>query len=56
MVRRRRHEIFTGETNYPMVVREIEKLGYKGVFAMEFSPSMNDEKALKQTVKYLAGK
>jgi hydroxypyruvate isomerase len=51
-----RHELFTGETNYPMVVREIEKLGYKGVFAMEFSPSMEDEKALKQTIKYLAGK
>ncbi len=51
-----RHELFTGETNYPMVLNEIEKMGYKGVFAMEFSPSMNDEKALKQTVKYLAGK
>jgi hydroxypyruvate isomerase len=51
-----RHELFTGETNYPMVVNEIEKMGYKGVFAMEFSPSMNDEKALKQTIKYLAGK
>jgi len=51
-----RHELFTGETNYPMLLSQIEKMGYKGVFAMEFSPSMDDDKALKQTLKYLKGK
>ncbi len=51
-----RHELFTGETDYPRVLREIEKLGYKDVFAMEFSPSMADDAALKKTLAYLKTK
>ncbi|MFA5863761.1 MAG: TIM barrel protein [Phycisphaerae bacterium] len=48
-----RHELFTGETNYPLLLKEIEKAGYKGVFAMEYAPSMPDEKSLKLTLEYL---
>jgi len=51
-----RHEIFSGETNYPMVVKQIEKMGYKDVFALEFMPSIPDEKALKISLDYLKGK
>jgi hydroxypyruvate isomerase len=51
-----RHELFTGETDYPMLIKQIEKMGYKDVFAMEFSPSMADEKALQKTLAYLKGK
>jgi hydroxypyruvate isomerase len=49
-----RHEPFTGETNYPFVLGQIEKLGYQGVFGLEYAPSMNDEESLKQTVAYMS--
>ena len=49
-----RHEVFTGETNYPFVLSQIEQLGYQGVFGLEFAPSMDDEISLQQTMTYLA--
>ena len=48
-----RHELFLGETNYPFLLKQIEGMGYQGVFAMEYSPSMDDVKSLKQTLAYL---
>jgi hydroxypyruvate isomerase len=51
-----RHEVFTGETNYPFVLGQIEQLGYQGVFGLEFAPSLNDEVSLTQTLAYLAMK
>ena len=51
-----RHEVFTGETNYPFVLGQIEKLGYQGVFGLEFAPSMNDEVSLTQTLAHLCKK
>lgn len=51
-----RHEVFTGETNYPFVLGQIEQLGYQGVFGLEFAPSLNDEVSLTQTLAYLATK
>ena len=48
-----RHEPFTGETNYPVVLSYVEKLGYQGVFGLEFAPSMDDEESLKQTIAYM---
>jgi hydroxypyruvate isomerase len=49
-----RHELFTGETNYPFVLSQIEQLGYQGVFGLEFAPSMDDELSLRQTMTYLS--
>jgi hydroxypyruvate isomerase len=51
-----RHELFNGETNYPFVISEIEKMGYQGVFGLEYSPSMEDTASLKKTLAYLTGK
>jgi len=51
-----RHEVFTGETNYPFVLNQIEQLGYQGVFGLEFAPSMNDEVSLTQTLAHLCKK
>jgi hydroxypyruvate isomerase len=48
-----RHELFNGETNYPFVLRQIEQLGYQGVFGLEYAPAMDDEASLKQTLAYL---
>ncbi len=48
-----RHELFKGETNYPFLIAGVEKLGYRGVFGLEYQPSMDDETSLKETLKYL---
>ncbi|MBI3987648.1 MAG: TIM barrel protein [Lentisphaerae bacterium] len=48
-----RHELWLGETNYPFLVREIEKLRYKGVFALEYMPTLEPAKSLRQTLTYL---
>lgn len=48
-----RNELFKGETNYPFLIAGIEKLGYQGVFGLEYQPSMDDETSLKETLKYL---
>jgi len=49
-----RHEVFQGETNYPFVLAQIEQLGYQGVFGLEFTPSMEDEASLAQTLAYMS--
>jgi hydroxypyruvate isomerase len=49
-----RHEVFNGETNYPFVLEQIERLGFQGAFGLEYSPSMNDEVSLKQSLDYLS--
>jgi hydroxypyruvate isomerase len=51
-----RHEAFKGETDYPFVLDQIERLGYTGVFGLEFTPSMNEEDSLTQTLAYLSKK
>lgn len=48
-----RHELFLGETNYPYLLSQIEKMGYPGTFGLEYSPSMADEVSLKQSLEYL---
>jgi hydroxypyruvate isomerase len=48
-----RHELWLGETNYPVVVREIEKSGYTGVFAFEYQPLLPSAESLKRTLDYL---
>ncbi|MBA4388379.1 MAG: hypothetical protein C0404_10385 [Verrucomicrobia bacterium] len=48
-----RHELWLGETNYPFLVKEIEAMRYKGVFALEYMPTMDPAKSLRRTVTYL---
>jgi len=48
-----RHEVFNGETNYPFVLKEIERLGYQGVFGLEYSPLLDDETSVKKSLAYL---
>ncbi len=50
-----RNEIFTGEVRYPYVFKQIEATGYKGVFGLEFAPSMDDEQSLRETLAHLKG-
>ncbi len=48
-----RHELYQGETNYPFLIGQIEKMGYTGVFGLEYAPSVKHEESLKKTLDYL---
>ncbi len=48
-----RHELYEGETNYPFVLQQIENMGYKGVFGLEYLPSIDHEESLRKTLRYL---
>jgi hydroxypyruvate isomerase len=48
-----RHELWLGETNYPVVAKEIEKSGYTGVFAFEYQPLLPSAESLKRTLDYM---
>lgn len=50
-----RHELWLGETNYPFLVRQLESMGYRGVFALEYSPTLPSSESLRQTLAYLKG-
>ena len=51
-----RHELFLGEVNYPFVVRQIERLGYKGIFGLEYMPSMGDAASVRKTREHFGAK
>jgi hydroxypyruvate isomerase len=49
-----RHELYNGEVNFPFVIDQIEKMGYRGVFGLEFEPSLEDHAlSLKKTLEHL---
>jgi hydroxypyruvate isomerase len=50
-----RHELWLGETNYPVVLREIASSGYAGVFAFEYQPTLPPAQSLQRTLEYLKG-
>jgi len=50
-----RHELWLGETNYPVVLREIASSRYAGVFAFEYQPSLPPARSLQRTLDYLKG-
>ena len=50
-----RNEPYMGEINYPFVLAQIERLGYQGIFGLEYGPSMDDEVSLRKTLAYLGG-
>jgi len=48
-----RHELYHGEIDYPFVLEQIEKLGYQGVFGLEYEPSIDDKESLSKTLQHL---
>ena len=51
-----RHELWLGETNYPFLARELERLGYAGVFALEYLPTLEPAESLRRAMAYLEGR
>jgi hydroxypyruvate isomerase len=45
-----RHEPGTGELNYRNIFKKIESLGYKGFVGMEYAPTGDPAKAVKDTM------
>ena len=50
-----RHELWLGETNYPVILREIASSSYAGVFAFEYMPTLPPAQSLRRTLDYLRG-
>ena len=50
-----RHEPDSGELNYPLIMEEIDSLGYSGYVGLEYWPTFGHAESLKRTLKYLAG-
>ena len=50
-----RHELWLGETNYPFLVRQLDAMGYPGVFALEYAPTLESAESLRNTLEYLKG-
>ncbi|MDP7162053.1 MAG: TIM barrel protein [Phycisphaerae bacterium] len=48
-----RNELDNSEVNYRFLVRQIEKMGYRGIFALEYQPSLDDETSLVKTLEHL---
>ena len=48
-----RNELFRGEIDYPFVLREIKRIGYRGIFGLEYMPSMADATSVRKTREYL---
>jgi hydroxypyruvate isomerase len=51
-----RNELFRGEIDYPFVLQQIQRMGYRGVFGLEYMPSMSDTVSVRKTRKYLGMK
>ncbi len=50
-----RHELWLGETNYPFLIRQLETLGYQGVFGLEYAPTLPSAESLRRTLNHLKG-
>jgi len=48
-----RHELWLGEINYPFLARKIEELGYAGMLALEYTPTLAPQESLRRTLAYL---
>lgn len=48
-----RHELHLGETNYPRVIRAAEEAGYTGYFGLEYWPSYENAKSVRDVLQYL---
>ncbi len=43
-----RHELDSGELNYPAIIKKIDNLGYKGCFGLEYWPSLPVDESLRK--------
>jgi hydroxypyruvate isomerase len=43
-----RHELDSGELNYPAILKKIDSLGYDGFFGLEYSPALPVEQSLRR--------
>jgi hydroxypyruvate isomerase len=48
-----RHELFTGEMDYALVVRRIREMGYAGTFGLEYFPGLEHGESLRRAREYL---
>ncbi len=48
-----RHELYEGEINYPFLMKRVTEMGYRGVFGLEYAPSVDDDFSIKETMKHL---
>jgi len=48
-----RHELWLSEVNYKYIVKEIEKMGYKNAFGLEYIPLLDSKESLLKTLEYL---
>ena len=48
-----RHELHEGEINYPFLMKKVTDMGYRGVFGLEYAPSIDDEASIRETLKHL---
>jgi len=44
-----RHELSQGELNYPFIFKKIAEMGYEGYFGLEYWPSMDSDRSLRET-------
>lgn len=48
-----RHEHQLGELYYPNVIKSLDDLGYDGYFCLEYLPSYESERSIKDVLKFL---
>ena len=48
-----RNEIYKGEIDHRVLMARIKKLGYRGVFGLEYMPTIDHRRSLKRTLAYL---
>ena len=48
-----RHELDSGELNYPFVLQRIAALGYQDVFALEYAPSADHDASVRRMFEHL---
>jgi len=48
-----RHELSESELNYPFIFKKIKEMGYQGYFGLEYWPSKDPEKSLRETKNLL---
>ena len=48
-----RHELQNGEINYPGIIQALEKMGYTNYFGLEYFPSYDNEKSLRDVFNYI---
>lgn len=51
-----RHELQSGEINYPLIIKTLEECGYEQYFGLEYFPSYDDRKSMNDVFQYIRGR